>query len=56
MYIGFVPDAGIGIARVAKLKPEVFEGTVQEDRFSAAQTPHLPDFLSVQEKDDVQKR
>ncbi len=50
MYIGFVPDAGMGIAEVrnVKLKPEVFEGTVQQDRFSAAQTPHLPDFLSVQ--------
>ena len=56
MYIGFVPDAGIGIAEVKKLKPRSFAGTVQQDRFSAAQTPHLPDFLSVQKKDDVQKR
>ena len=29
MYIGFVPDAGIAIAEVEKLKPEVFEGIVQ---------------------------
>ena len=48
---------GMSIAEVdnVNLKPDVFEGTVQEDRFSAAQTPHLPEFLTVQEKDDVPK-
>ena len=29
MYIGFCAHAGIAIAEVEKLIPEVFEGTVQ---------------------------
>jgi hypothetical protein len=45
---------GIGIADKVRAL-EVVRGTVQSDRFSAAQTPHLPEFLSVQEKDDVPK-
>jgi hypothetical protein len=55
MYIGFVPLPGHSYCR-RKFEPfKFFEELFNKDRFSAAQTPHLPEFLSVQEKDDVPK-